>query len=51
MLAGALLLLATSILGAAIDDLPDAFSFVAYGFGYVLLAVGFAQRMRNRGTR
>jgi hypothetical protein len=49
MLAGALVLLANAIAYAVIDpDPPRAVAVVVNAVGYVLLAIGFGQRMRDR---
>jgi hypothetical protein len=49
MLAGALVLLANAVAFALIDpDPPRAVAVIANAGGYVLLAIGFGQRMRDR---
>lgn len=52
MLAGALLLLGTALAAALIDEpLPRPVYLVANAAGYVLLAIGFGMRMKDRGIR
>jgi hypothetical protein len=48
MLAGAVILLAAALGRAMVDDFPRSASLVANIGGYVLLAGGFAERMRTR---
>ncbi|HYI43980.1 MAG TPA: hypothetical protein VE174_00765 [Actinomycetota bacterium] len=49
MMAGALVLLTNAVAYALIDPDPHrAFSVVANAIGYILLAVGFGQRMREQ---
>ena len=49
MLSGALVLLANAVAYAVIDPDPHrAIGVVANSVGYILLAIGFGQRMRER---
>ena len=49
LLTGAVLLLATSVLAAVLDDgLPGPLVFALNFIGYGLLAVGFLKRLRAR---
>jgi formate hydrogenlyase subunit 3/multisubunit Na+/H+ antiporter MnhD subunit len=49
MMAGALVLLANAVIYAVMDPDPHrAFNVVGNAIGYVLLALGFGQRMRDR---
>ncbi|MDQ3952744.1 MAG: hypothetical protein M3279_07265 [Actinomycetota bacterium] len=51
MLVGALILLGSAILDAAVDDLARPLYFVLFGAGYVFLAYGFFTALGARNKK
>jgi hypothetical protein len=50
-LTGAVILLAGSILDAALDDFPRVLNLATLGFGWAFLAAGFGRAMVDRRAR